>query len=295
MGNGMRISPVRTNLSIEAGASQQTSVYVQNMTQEPAVLRAIINDFTALGEDGKPGIMLEEDEYAPNRSLKRYIEPIGNITVQPGERLEVPVTITIPETAQPGGYYGAVRFAPAELDGGNSNVTVATSLASLLLVEVPGDMRQDLQVETFEVRQNDEVKKYFRDGNGINLIVRFKNNGDVHEEPFGKVVLKKNGSVVGEYEVNDGEPRGNVLPESVRRFDIGLDKVSGLGKYTVEGNLGYGDGQLINVSQEFYVIPQWVIVAGIGGIVGLILLVAAIVFGIKANNRRVLRRAGYRA
>jgi P pilus assembly chaperone PapD len=46
-GNGLRISPVRTDLTINPGQTQTVNVNVTNVTSSPATLQTIVNDFTA--------------------------------------------------------------------------------------------------------------------------------------------------------------------------------------------------------------------------------------------------------
>ena len=39
------------------------------------------------------------------------------ITIQPGEKKEIPFTITVPKDAEPGGQYGAIFFTPPATTG----------------------------------------------------------------------------------------------------------------------------------------------------------------------------------
>ncbi len=113
-GNAIKIAPVRTDLTIQPGETRQISVTIQNLTTGPVEYVAIINDFVAgSGESGQPALILDANKYAPSHSLKRYIAPIPNVTVGGGQSKDVNVSIAIPKDAAAGGYYGAVRFAPA--------------------------------------------------------------------------------------------------------------------------------------------------------------------------------------
>jgi hypothetical protein len=291
-GNALKVSPVRNDLEIKPGASQTVDIYVQNMTSGSTKLRAIINDFVAgKDENGTPNIILDADQAAPSHSLKQYVEAIGDFTLAPNEQKNIKVKVTIPATASAGGYFGAVRFAPSSSTS-DQNVTLSASVGSLLLVKVPGDIKEDLSVASFDVRKDDKPGNFFTSGKGLKSIVRFQNKGDVQEAPFGKVILKKGAKTLASYEINNVQPRGNVLPDSIRRFGIDLDKVSAFGKYKVEGNFGYGSkGQLLTASQTFYVVPIPVIVTAF---VVLILIVLAIFVAprmVKNYNRRVVQKA----
>ncbi len=298
-GNAIKVAPVRTDLTIQPGESRQLTVTLQNLTNATVEYVAIINDFVAgSGESGQPALILDANKFAPSHSLKRYIAPIPNITVGGGQSKDVTVSITIPKDAAAGGYYGAVRFAPAGSADPTKNVTLSASVGSLILVKVPGDIKENVTLDSFDVRTDPEAtsgSSFFTSNKNLYAVARFKNTGNVHEQPFGKVILKRGSKVLQTVEINNTEPRGNVLPDSIRRFSVKLDKVGLWGKYTVEGNFGYGSsGQLVSGSTSFYVIPLTYILIGIA----VLALIALAVFGlpraIKRYNQTVIRRASRR-
>lgn len=298
-GNGLRVSPVRTDLTIYPGKSEKVTINVTNVTTATAELQTIINDFVANpNESGEPAIILNPNQYAPNHSLKRFASAGGNFTLRAGEQKNVVVTITIPANAPGGGYYGAIRFAAASnVNGPNQTVSLAGSVGSLVLVKVPGDIKEQLSIASFDARVNDRPSTFFLRNKNIDAVVRFQNEGNIQEQPFGKILLKNHsGKLLAAYEVNGVSPPSNVLPDSIRKFSIPLkNKVGSFGQYKLEGNFGYGtSGQLLSASTTFYVIPIWMIVL----FIAIVLLLAFLVFVmpklVKAYNRRVLRRAGRR-
>ena len=296
-GNGLRVSPVRTDLTIKPGETKTVNVSVTNVTSQPATLQAVVNDFVGNpDESGNPAIILNPNEYAPNRSLKRFIGPINSFSLNPGQQKTVPVVIKVPGNAAGGGYFGAVRFGPAS---GNSNsnqtVNLAGSVGSLLLVKVPGDIKEQLSIASFDVRRGDSPSSFFTSNKDLTAAVRFRNLGNIQEAPFGKILLKnRSGKIISTYEVNNVNPPGNVLPDSVRKFPIPLNKkIGGFGQYKLEGNFGYGSsGQLLSASTTFYIIPTTVILI----FAAIVALLVFLVFGmprlVRAYNRRVLRKAG---
>jgi hypothetical protein len=294
-GNALKISPVRLDLKMDPGTTQTFSVSIQNLTSVAAVLHPAVNDFVASGDEtGRPNIILDEKEFAPSHSLKRLVTPIKDFTVQPHEAKDVKFTVAVPKSAV-GGYYGAVRFSPASSEG-DKNVNLAASVGTLVLLKVNGDLKEDLSVESFDVRHKNKVSTFFTSNKDLMITARFKNAGNVQVEPFGKISLKRFGKPVTQYNLTPtDQQRSSVLPDSVRRFDVPMTKVSAFGKYTLEGNFGYGEtGQLLTAQTTFYVVPVPMILLGIG----LILLVLFLIFGlprmIRAYNRRIIRRAGRR-
>lgn len=298
-GNGIRISPVRTDLTMEPGTTNSVTITVQNITSGDAEFEAITNDFIAGDNElGQPALILDADQYAPSHSLKRYMADIPNITIPAGGSKQVVVTISIPNDAPAGGYYGAVRFAPAGEAEGNSNVTLAASVGSLILVKVPGDLIENVALSSLDVRTSETAENassVFMSNKGLFAVARFENTGNVHEQPFGKIILKRGNTVLQTVEINNTEPKANVLPDSVRRFSVELDKVGMWGKYTVTGNFGYGtSGQLISGSTTFYVIPLIPILIGLGVIALIGLAIFVVPKAIKRYNQNVIRQANRR-
>lgn len=294
-GNALKVSPVRFDLKLDPGVTQKISLFVQNLSSIPAELHASINDFVASGdESGRPNIILNENEYAPSRSLKRLVSPISDFTVAPGENKEVKVTLVVPKNAVGGGYFGAVRFEPSDA-ADKENLNLSASVGTLVLLRVNGDIKEDLTVESLKVQRNGGTGPVFTEGNRLSAVVRFKNNGNLHVEPFGKIVLKRFGKTLAQYEINNDDPRGNVLPDSIRRFSVDLDKTKSFGKYTVEGNFGYGSsGQLLTARTTFYVIPVFMMAVGLGILLLLLFLIFVLPKMVRAYNRRIIRRANRR-
>lgn len=296
-GNGIKVSPVRTEITMNPGESRTISLTVQNITSTSSEYQAIVNDMVAKGENGQAALILEADQYAPSHSLKRYISTIPNTLIEAGKYKEVKATITIPKNAAGGGYYGAVRFVPAgtQID---KNVTLSASVASIILVRVNGDVTENMVIDSFDVRKGANGlggSSFFTTNKGLYSVVRFSNKGNVHEQPFGKIRLLKGSKVLQETEINKSDPRGNVLPDSVRRFDTELTKIGAFGKYTVQGNFGYGaNGQLLSATTSFWVVPLPLIVAVLGLIVVVLALIFVVPKAIKRYNRNVLRKAGRR-
>lgn len=276
--NTLKVSPVRTDITVEPGSSKKFEAVLTNLTDEQMVVDTLENDFVAGDERGTPSLVLDDGEYAPSHSLKRYIEPIGEITVPANESVPVEVTITVPADADAGGYFGAVRFAPAQT-GSGGQVNLSASVASIILLTVPGDLEEKASLTDFEVRQNGTSSAYFGNGDNLQLYTRFTNSGNVQVAPFGKVSVLKGDKVVYETDFNDKEPRDMILPDSARRWETPLKDIDGFGKYTVKATYSYGTtNQSIEATKVFWVIPVAFIVAVVA--VALV-VIGAIAFAVR--------------
>jgi hypothetical protein len=294
-GNALKISPVRDDLTMDPGTTKTIDVFLTNLTSVPATLHGAVNDFSAGGdESGHPNIILDENQSAPSHSLKQYIAPLGNFTLAPGVQKTIKVVIAVPKGAAGGGYYGAIRFFPQQ-QAGDKSLNLAASVGSIVLLKVNGAITEKLNLASFDVRRGDNSAFFFTGSKGLTNVVRFQNNGNIQMEPFGKLQLKRFNKVIGEFEVNTTDPKGNVLPDSIRRFDTKIAGVGSFGKFTLEGNFGYGStGQLLTAKTTFYVVPVVYVVIGVIILVVLLALIFLLPRLVRNYNRRVLRRASRR-
>jgi hypothetical protein len=286
----LRVSPVRTDLSVNKGSSGTVKTFVTNLTAAPVTVKPIENDFVAGDERGTPALILNENSYAPTHSLKRFMVPLSNITIAPKATQEVDVTIRVPATAQAGGYFGAIRFAP--ISANNQQVNVSGSVASLILMTVPGDLVETLALTNFDVQQHGGSGTNFRTPNDLSLLLRFQNKGNVQEEPFGQIYVQKGKKVLYTYNFNNNDPKQSVLPDSARRWDIPLKGFSKFGKYTVGATFTYGSkGTSIEVTKTIWIIPTAYIIAALAIIIFIILLIFGITKFLKGYKKRILRES----
>ncbi len=292
--NGYKVSPVRTDITVNPGQTQEVTVTIQNVSDSVEELQTIVNDFEAKDESGTPALLLN-GQNAPQHGLKQYVTvPNGNFTLQPNEQKTVIVDVTIPKGAAGGGYYGAIRFAPAG-GSGNQNVNLSASVTSLILARVSGNVIDNLSIASFNTQKKPvdatvtpSAGSVFTNGKNIQVAVRFQNEGNVQEAPFGKIIVMKGSKTIDTQEINNSTERSNVLPNSIRRYTVDLHNTTSYGKYTVEGNFGYGSkGQLLSAKSTFYVVPLALIIA----VIAIIVVIIALIFIVPRvrKNYRVVR------
>lgn len=287
--NTLKVSPVRTDTEIKPGESKVVQTTVTNLTNEEISVRPVTNDFVSRDERGTPSLILDENEFAPSHSLKRFMQPLEAFSIPARQSKVIDVTIDVPQNAKPGGYFGAVRFAPTD-PGSGGQVNLSASVASIILLTVPGDLVEKLDLTSFTIQQDGKASSYFSNPNNLEAAVRFQNSGNVQLGPFGKLTVSKGDEVVYEADFNSQTPREMTLPDSARRWEIPLDKIGDFGHYTVNAIFTYGEkNQSLEVTKSFWVVPIWAIVAGI---VGILLIIGLIVAGILALIRRHKRHGG---
>lgn len=273
--NGYQISPVRSEYTIEKGKSDTLTISIQNPSEVATTAKAIVNNFVASeDESGTPRLVLADNAQPPKNNFKTLISDIPDVTLASKEKKDIPVKITVPASANSGGYYGAVRFVPANATQ-ESTVGLTASVGTIVLVTVPGDLKLKLDVVQLSASQNGKPKSFITSGD-VDVLTRLKNSGDIHLKPFGRVTVKNMfGKIVASYEFNNKDPRANILPDSIRKFEDPLGKHSLLGRYTIESNLGYstGGGDLLTAKSSFWYVPVWAVLV-------LIVLLLVIIGGI---------------
>ncbi len=290
--NVLKVSPVRTDITVKPGTSKTVTTTVTNLTKSPITVRPVENDFISGDERGNPSLILDADKYAPTHSLKRFMKPLADVTVPAGEAKTVEVVITVPKDAKAGGYFGAVRFAPAAPESGGQ-VNLSASAASLILLTVPGDMVEKVDLTDFNVQQNGQAGSFFQTPNNLQTSFRFENKGSVQMGPLGKISVLQGDKVVYSADFNNKNPRDMILPDSARRWELPLEKISNFGNYTVKATFTYGEkNQTVEVSRSFWVVPWTVIIAAIVGVLLLIALIVGIWFFLRSYKKRILRKHG---
>lgn len=292
MPNTLKVTPVRSDVTVAPGQSTVVKVTVANLTSAPIAVKPIANDFIAGDESGTPSLILEADKFAPTHSLKRFMAPLPDAVIPANQGKTFEVGITVPADAQAGGYFGAIRFAPSSPDGGGQ-VNMSASVASLILLTVPGDIVEQLSLTDFEIKQGDKVGSFFQTPNDLHVSTRFTNDGNVQLGPWGKVSVKQGDKVVYSYDFNVKDPRDMVLPDSARRWEVDLKNIESFGHYTVSATFTYGQkNQTIEVSRSFWVVPMAVIIGTVVGLLVLIALIVGVWLFLKSYKRRILSSQG---
>lgn len=293
-GNGLRITPIRQEFIIAPGQGETYEIEVTNITRDPINVVTVVNDFESDNETGQPRIIVDDQEETPY-SLQSYVTLPEPFELDGGESRDVTITIDLPDSIAPGGYFGVVRFAVGLNADEVSNIALAASVGSLLLISVAGDVQENMELGYIEARQtqsdgNKRSGSFFETAPDV-IAVNLRNTGNSILKPFGQVTVKNMlGQEVANYEFNGGQTRGNVLPQSARTFEDSVSGLGRIGRFTVEANLSYGEGggNLINAQTTFWVIPWKILLAVLAAIAFLVWFFTR---GLKAYNRRVVSRA----
>jgi hypothetical protein len=271
-GQALEIAPPVVTISANPGQTITTQISLRDVSTSKLIVTGQVNDFVAGGEDGTPKILFNDNEGENNPySLKSWISPLPQLLLEPRQIKNLPVTIKVPSTASPGGYYAVVRFTatPPELE--STGVSLSASLGALILVRVNGAVAESMEIAEFSINSRGKTGSLF-ERTPLEFVERIKNTGNIHDMPTGQVsITDMFGKKVATVNVN--LPPRNILPQSIRKFTQPLDSsVIGnkilFGKYTAELRVVYGaDKKVITSNLTFWVIPYTLIGIGIAALV----------------------------
>lgn len=253
------VGPGRTEVVVRPGETVTRFITVGNRIADGRTFTLSVEDMSGTA-DGSENVVLLGDQNGPY-SLREYISfPADSITLNLNTRATIPVTITVPPNAEPGGYYGAVLVTTLDTTDNAPGVTQRSPLiarvGTLFFITVPGE------IETAGVLQavstiNNQV--WFQSG-PIDFTVVYENTGSVHLNPYGEIrVTNLLGEEVGYVQLDPWF----VLPKSLRLREVTWDREFLLGRYTITAmvNRGYDD-RIDTESLVIWVLP-WKVMGGV--------------------------------
>lgn len=250
----LAINPLVREVDIEPGRSWTGSVKVFNSNSRDLKFNISSMDFRGKGE-GYAQFLQEVD---PDYALTRWINIIDEEAMisAHGSR-EFVFTIEVPEEAAPGGMYAGIIASAEEPEKDDwATLEVSPSVSSLLLVNVEGDYREELNIIEFG------PEDVFYDTKDIPFGLKVTNMGNVHVRPEGEVeIYDRGGDLVDSMQINPEEGYGNILPQTERNWSFIWETDGSIletGRYTAKLNLFYGreDRKTVSKTADFWVVPS---------------------------------------
>ena len=262
----LTISPAK----IEATGNPGTTINLQfKLINEESSSKTYYLDaenFQAEGETGAPHFTTGTEDLA---SWMRFP---NTITLQKGEEKNISFDVAIPSNAEAGGHFAAL-FLSSQAPTNGDQVSVGSKIGVLVLLRVSGNVKEGGGILSF---MSSSGSKLFA-SLPISFTYRFQNSGGDRVQPKGTVEIKNIlGWGVDTIDANGSQ--GNILPQSIRKFDIvwgGAETPAGgffakvwfelshfaFGIYKANLHIGYGDkGSVSEASNIVFVIPWQLII-----------------------------------
>lgn len=266
------VGPGKIELTIPPGTSQTVIVNVSNRIGEERRFALQVEDMQASQSLTETVELLGERE-GPY-SLRDYISIPGNeVVVGHNQKARVPVTITIPPDAEPGGRYGSVLVNTVAVPRTEGSDTVAPTspiiarIGTLFFVTVPGDVERSGTLVDFTTIPD---RSWFSTG-PIEFAMTFDNSGSIHLAPYGSLsVTNMYGDEVGFVEIDPWF----VLPGALRLRETFWNREHLLGRYTATLTMNRSYDDIVDTrTVTFWVVPWHYLVGVVVGLTFFILFV----------------------
>ena len=287
----LSVTPTLVQMAGQPNQLWESQIKVINSNKFPITIYAEVANFAPQGESGHGRLIPIFEEITEGTTLAEWIS-IDNAPIEiPREQsVTIPFTVNVPENADPGGHFAAILVStqPPVLE---DKLTLKTSqiVTSLFFVRIAGDVIEEGSIRSFSVADK------FVETPEIDFSLRFQNQGNVQLQPQGQVTIynmwgKKRGTIP----INTQTHFGNVLPNSVRKFEFsweGEQTVSDIGRYKAEASLAYGFDTKKFETQElyFWVVPLKPMLLTLATIIAIVWL---LIWMVRSYVRRMLSLAG---
>jgi hypothetical protein len=222
------IEPARLGLSIPAGRQRGRTVTIDNSNSDsPLHIKIYVQDIIFLPDGTCDFPPAGSTEWSCTNWLKVTPEEID---IPAGKTQDVRVNVFVPADAQ-GGYYAMVFFesGPAYIEQG---LGINFRLGALVEVIIPN-------TELFKAKL---ANISFLKPN--NIQVGIFNEGNLLIRPKGKIkVLDSQGKKIRQLDFNT--QRLGILPKTLRKFYLELDKPLAKGQYRLKAEVDYGTRYLL--------------------------------------------------
>ena len=271
------LGPGRTEVELAPGEAVVRTIRITSRMGEQKSFAIVTEDIAGTEVRGRSIRFLGFDSGGPH-TLKDMLSPtVTQFTLEHGEQIEIPVTITAPDDAEPGGRYGAVIVSttrPLEAgevaeDQARGGTHVVSRVGSIFLVRITGETHEEGQLVGLDVAG---ASGRLLQGPPDGFEVQYRNLGSVHLVPWGEISISNMfGQSVGRIPVD----AYFVLPGATRYRQVSWNTDAFLlGRYTATVELypGYGDeSQRQTATVSFWVLP-WKTLLLIFGVVFLLVL-----------------------
>ncbi|HUD11021.1 MAG TPA: hypothetical protein VMS08_01300 [Candidatus Saccharimonadia bacterium] len=225
---GFGITPPSQEITVTPGSSTTGQLTVLNDGDDSVNYRIYATNYGVTGEQYQ-GVFTNAGKGPDISPLSWFTLPKGTLTVKAGQHSTFNYSISTPKEATVGGHYASVFVETIPPSNSQSaQIQRITRVGSLFYLTVSGALVQHGSLLPLQV-------PLLQSTSPITADLRLSNSGNVHfmvtasaslSTPFGKV----------------GNPldfRGEVLPDTTRRFSISLPVKSPIGLYKVTVNVNY--------------------------------------------------------
>lgn len=182
---------------------------------------------------------------------------------------QIPVTITVPEDASPGGHYAQISVRGLSLEADPSlrgESLVIPEVNASVFITVDGDIKESFRIQSQNLGPFQATRQSL-----VTSVFSIENNGNVHNLISPKIIILKDKTIVSEYVL----PPRIVLPDLTAQFTHEWVIPEEYGSYEIQVEFLYGNSQetVKSKKETMYITPP------LNQLVGLALVTWMTIYG----------------
>lgn len=253
------VGPGRVEVTVKPGETVVKNILVTNRVSNGRTFRLEVEDMSG-SADPTQSVVLLGDQKGPYTLKDNITYASDTFDLDLGERAMIPVSITMPPNAEPGGYYGAVLVSTVETseitaDDVTAHSPIVTRIGTLFFITVPGDTKISGTITDFSTKNN----QWWYEKGPIDMSIVYENTGSVHLNPYGEIRVKNIfGEEVGFQEIDPWF----ILPRALRLREVSWDRQFLFGRYTITASINRGYDNIVDEKViHIWVLPWKILLA----------------------------------
>ncbi|MGW9209885.1 WxL protein peptidoglycan domain-containing protein [Embleya sp. NPDC055664] len=265
-----------------AGTTVPDVVTLHNTSQAPLTLKLFGADAYNTARDGGFALRTVTDKQKDVGTWIQVAPENQTLTLQPGEKRQVPFNIVIPPNATPGDHPGAVVALNTAIEGtqqqGQIKVNIQRQIGARVYLRVQGDALPAMDVQKVEVKRDSGFHEFFGSSKAT-ITYRIINRGNVILRP--KFDLKVEG-LFGRKLMGKTEEGIEILPGSTVEKVVEWKDAPRLDHVTVKVGAVAPDQKLEDSASTSYTAAPWPSLLTLAAI----LILAGLGWGLWRNGRK---------
>lgn len=255
------VGPGKMEITVLPGQTKTVEITVSNRTGALRTFELSTEDAVGSSDPSQTLVLLGDDR-GPY-SMKDYVQFIApRFELPHNERARIPVTISVPANAEPGGLYGSVLVSTVSQEaklgdeaGTAPQSAVVARIGTLFFITIPGEITRSGELKDFGTVAK---QKFFQSG-PIPMGILFENTGGIHLAPYGEIRIHNMiGEEVGMIQL---EP-WFILPGSTRLREVQWTRDFLFGRYVATAHINRSYDDVVDtMSFTFYVLPWKMVLA----------------------------------
>ena len=250
----LQIEPVKRKLKLAPGQSYVSSIKVKNIGTDKFTYRVSVSPYTVIDEKYNADYENTKNDYTKMYNWIKIDKKLETGTLDPGQSVEVPFTVTVPSDMHVGGQYAAIMAETS--DGNKDGATIKTinRLGMILYADITsGAINIDGKII------NNTVNSFVLEP-PLTVSSTVENTGNFEAKATYTVKIWPFGSNETVFSTEDNPVQLDIIPKTRRYHSITWDKAPHLGIFTVEQKIEYPGVEASIVRKLVIICPLWLMI-----------------------------------